>query len=145
MPQHHRPVSDLVKSPAAEKAKRTLAALIDDGRIDRALAVLDECLVATRRVRSPHRAPGGGVTYEDVPDYRVRMAAAKTLLEFRHGKPHQAIRLSTDDAAGRQRGREEVVQALMSDWDRTKRIAETWIEGMKRAENPEVIDVDPLV
>lgn len=124
--------------------RKGIAELIDDDLIEKALTVLDDCLGATRTVRG-ERERGEPVSYVEVADYPVRMAAAKTLVEFRHGKAKQSINLSNDDAAGRQKGREEVLQAILMDWERTKRIGDTWMEGMKRAEKPTQVDVPTLI
>ena len=131
--------------PRAGEAAKRIAALIDDNLVEKAVAVLEECLGATRRVRSEApRGRGEPVQYETIPDRPVQMAAAKTLIEFRHGKARQAIEMTTDDAKGRAKGRDEVLAALAADWERTKRIGESWIEGMKRAEKPQPLEVESL-
>lgn len=122
---------------------RRIEDLISEGAVEDAVKVLTESLDATRRVR--RRDGSGPVAYEDVPDWPARLAAAKTLIEFRHGKPRQSIQMSTDDEAGRKKGRDEVMAALTADWERTKRIGDSWLSGMKRAEEPASTEVQGLV
>lgn len=126
-----------------DQLKTTFNDHLAAGAIDEAMQILKDALTATRTVRLP-RAKGEPVNYGTEPDHGLRMAAAKTILEFKFGKPRQSIQMTTDDAPGRQRGRDEVMQALKADWERTKQIGDTWLSGMRQAEEPETIDIDLL-
>lgn len=132
-----------LRNSGIEKVRKNFTDFLQAGAVEDAMKVLTDALNATKTVRLP-RERGEPVNYGQEPDYTVRLAAARTMLEFKFGKPRQAIELTHDDDAGRQKGREEVIKEITADWDRTRRVAESWIEGMKRAEELKDMDVPTL-
>ena len=54
-------------------------------------ATLLRLTTATVRVRGRERTPQGGITYEDVPDNGIQLAATVKALEFAVGKPRQTM------------------------------------------------------
>lgn len=81
---------------AARKRVDQLTLAVTQADVDAAVGTLRSLLLANQVVRSPKRDENGKLTYEEVPDNPVRLAAAVKIIEHGTGKPRQSVDLTTD-------------------------------------------------
>lgn len=80
--------------------------------------------------------------YAMIPDWRVRVLAAKIMAEMKHGRPKQSLDVKVSGGLNAPMSRAEAAKALLEDWDQVKRIGDEHVKLLKQAV-PEAADAKP--
>lgn len=123
---------------AAVTALRRIDDYITAGDFQGAMEVIREAMTATIRVRAAERDANGNLKYEDIPDHRVRLAAAFGFFEFTVAKPAQVLNVNTDGPPKTSRTPEDFARMLMNDWDKMKKIGDEYAEALRKAKPVDV-------
>lgn len=133
-------------SSTTKNLMRSLGEFATEGDFAGAMDVIREAMVASTRVRMQERDSRGNLQYEDIPDHRVRLAAAALFLECTVVKPVKMLEIEggRGNGAGAPTSEDALVKMMMGgDWERVKQIGDLYHEGFKKQKARAAIDVTP--
>lgn len=128
---------------ALQKVGLEIAQVFNDGDIEDAKETLRECLMASRTVRSGRDAKGH-ITYEEVPDYPIRLAAGIKILEWSIGRPvsRTIVADATNPAANEEKNvQEELLNLLLAAPEAAADIVQKLQEAARKTKKAEPIEV----
>lgn len=138
-------------SSTTKHLMRSLGEFANEADFQGAIEVIRDAMTASTRVRMQQRDLKGNLQYEDIPDHRVRLAAAALFLECTVVKPVKLLELNGGGDGGGNKppaSEDALVKMMMGgDWERVKEIGDLYHEGFKKAaaklSGEEAIDVTP--
>jgi hypothetical protein len=131
----------------------TLEEAIKDADIEAAVAALRDALTARESIRVP---VNGGVGrerfgYQMVADHSIRLQAARLLIEHKHGKATQQVRVQHEGGSGAlPESPQQMLASIARDWADLRQIAEGYVDALEHVERvapakaPQLAAMEPL-
>jgi hypothetical protein len=107
--------------------------------VDTALEVLRNGMSATTTHIKTGRAKGAKMTVVEKPDHAIRVACAKTLLEFGFGKPAVTQRIELNGGDDKTRGdtSDEIAKRISDAGVDIDDVLDSYVKGLKAIASPE--------
>ena len=122
---------------SAKKLSEDIHLFMEDADYESAVKVLRSGMKATQVVRQSRKNGEKGVAYEEVPDFGIRMTAARLTLEYGFGKPATRHDITVEDKTQRTASPDEIMSRLRDSGQNLAEIINVYTEAL-----PAVVEVD---
>ena len=134
----------ITKKRGAKKLSEDIHLFLADDDYANAVKVLRSGMSATQVVRKSRKNGEKGVLYEEIPDFGIRMTAARLTLEYGFGKPATRHDITVEDKTQKTASPAEIMSRLRDSGQNLASIINVYTDSLESAKEEAPLELESV-